>query len=71
MTFSKEVMSAFNDEVVKLAQMSKLKAGLGAAGLVGTGMLAEQAKDDMLAGRRQRRGQARAMGMKHLIGLRT
>jgi len=68
---SKETVAAFTDEVTKIAKLGKVKAGLAATGLVGAGMAAEQAKDDMLQGRRQRIGQARAMGMKNFIGLRT
>ena len=68
-------LKAFREEIIKLSSkpitLTKGKAGLAAAGLLGGGMLLEQAKDDMLQGRRQRRDHARAMGMKHLVGLRT
>lgn len=71
---SKEVLEAFSDELVKTAKLSrKAKAGLAATGLLGVaaGTRLEQLKDDTLAGRRQRIGQARAMGIDRFANLRT
>lgn len=75
-------LSAFDSELHKLAapapaQAAKMSGkmktllGLTAAGGIGAGAMGEQAKDDLLQGRRQRHGQARAMGMNRLVGLRT
>ena len=72
--FTEEVVkiSSFNDELRKLAtppvaKMSgKVKALLGATAAtgIGLGMVGEQAKDDIVAGRTMRRGQARAQGLR-------
>lgn len=73
MIFSPEMFDAFSDELVKLstapaaaAKLSKGQiAGLLGLGAVG-GAVAEQAKDDVFAGRRMRKQQAQAQGVSPL-----
>ena len=66
---SRETIQAFSHEIVKLSsaktegiKLTKAKAGalLGIGG--GLGMVGEQGKDDLMAGRRSRQAQARSMG---------
>jgi len=63
---SREILRAFNEEVQKQASMGKLTKAKAAL-LLGTGAAAgavgEQAKDDLMAGRRTRTQQARAMNV--------
>jgi hypothetical protein len=77
MTISTEIMSAFSDELAKLAvapaqaaKMSgKMKALLGVTGVagIGAGMVGEQAKDDLVQGRTMRRQQARQQGIRPMF----
>lgn len=63
---SKEILRAFHGELQKQASMGKLtktKAALLLGTGAGLGMVGEQAKDDLMAGRRTRQQQARAMNV--------
>lgn len=63
-------LAAFSREISKIASAAKMsnkmKAALGltAATGIGVGAVGEQAKDDLLAGRFQRRQEARMQGRK-------
>lgn len=63
---SKHILRAFHSELQKQASMgnlTKTKAALLLAGGAGLGAVGEQAKDDLMAGRRTRKQQAQAMGV--------
>ena len=73
MSFSPEMFDAFSDELVKLSKAPATAATLtkgqlaGLLGLAGVGgVVAEQAKDDVFAGRRMRKQQAQAQGVSPL-----
>lgn len=60
----REVLQAFNAELEKSAmRLTKTKAGLLLGTGAGLGIIGEQAKDDLMAGRRARKQQAQAMGV--------
>lgn len=66
---SRDILLAFQSELQKQANMGKLtktKAALLLATGAGLGMAGEQAKDDLMAGRRSRKQQAQAMGVSPL-----
>ena len=61
---SRDILQAFHRELEKsAARLTKTKAALLLGTGAGLGMAGEQAKDDLMAGRRARKQQAQAMGV--------